>query len=92
MPNLMLRNNVSEWDEKTMGPFNYITNKEKVFSYWESRVKETVANDAIYTMGMRGVHDSGMEGVKSAKEAAPLLEQIIKDQRGLLEKYRGKRG
>ena len=87
----MLRNNVGEWDEKTMGHFNYITNKEKVFPYWESRVKETVANDAIYTMGMRGVHDSGMEGVKNAKEAVPLLEQIIKDQRELLEKYRGKK-
>lgn len=86
----MLRNNVGEWDEKTMGPFNYLTNKEKVYKYWESRVKETTANDAIYTMGMRGVHDSGMEGVKNAKEAVPLLQQVIKDQRGLLEKYRGK--
>jgi len=85
----MLRNNVGEWDEKAMGHFNYITNKEKVSQYWESRVKESTAIDAIYTMGMRGVHDSGMEGVKNAKEAVPLLEQIIKDQRGLLEKYRG---
>jgi hypothetical protein len=85
----MLRNNVGEWEEKTMGPFNYLTNKEKVYQYWESRVKESTALDAIYTMGMRGVHDSGMEGVKSAKAAVPLLEQIIKDQRGLLEKYRG---
>ncbi|MFL5746655.1 MAG: glycosyl hydrolase 115 family protein [Niastella sp.] len=87
----MLRNNVGEWDEKTMGPFNYLTNKEKVYQYWESRVKESTAIDAIYTMGMRGVHDSGMEGVKSSKEAVPLLEQIIKDQRDLLEKYRGKK-
>ncbi|OQP61898.1 hypothetical protein A3860_30940 [Niastella vici] len=87
----MLRNNVGEWDEKTMGPFNYITNKEKVSQYWESRVKESTGIDAIYSMGMRGVHDSGMEGVKNAKEAVPLLEQIIKDQRGLLEKYRGKK-
>lgn len=87
----MLRNNVGEWDEKTMGPFNYITNKEKVVQYWESRVKESTNIDAIYSMGMRGVHDSGMEGVKNAKEAVPLLEQIIKDQRGLLEKYRGKK-
>lgn len=86
----MLRNNVDEWDEKTMGHFNYITNKEKVYNYWESRVKESTAIDALYTMGMRGVHDSGMEGIKSNKEAVPLLEQIIKDQRGLLQKYRGK--
>ncbi|THU40477.1 hypothetical protein FAM09_11490 [Niastella caeni] len=86
----MLRNNVGEWDEKTMGHFNYITNKEKVYQYWESRIKESTKVDAIYTMGMRGVHDSGMEGVKNAKEAVPLLEQIIKEQREMLSKYRGK--
>ncbi|OQP52683.1 glycosyl hydrolase 115 family protein [Niastella populi] len=86
----MLRNNVGEWNEKTMGHFNYVTNKEKVFDYWESRVQETTANDVLYSMGMRGVHDSGMEGVKNKSEAVPLLEQIFKDQRDLLSKYRGK--
>jgi hypothetical protein len=86
----MLRNNVGEWDEKTMGPFNYITNKEKVQRYWEERVKESSGNDVVYTMGMRGVHDGQMEGVKSAKEAVPLLEQIIKYQRDLLKKYNRK--
>ncbi|CAM3804513.1 glycosyl hydrolase 115 family protein [Mucilaginibacter galii] len=83
----MLRNNVGEWNEKTMGHFNYITNKQQVYNYWESRVKESSTNQAIYTMGMRGVHDSGMEGVKGPKEAVPLLEQIIADQRGLFQKY-----
>jgi hypothetical protein len=83
----MLRNNVGEWNEKTMGHFNYITNKQQVYNYWESRVQESSTNQAIYTMGMRGVHDSGMEGVKGPKEAVPLLEQIIADQRGLFQKY-----
>jgi hypothetical protein len=83
----MLRNNVGEWDEKTMGHFNYVTNKQKVYEYWESRVKESAANNGMYTMGMRGVHDSGMEGVKGPKEAVPLLEKIIADQRGLFKKY-----
>ncbi|MBC7915856.1 MAG: glycosyl hydrolase 115 family protein, partial [Pyrinomonadaceae bacterium] len=82
----MLRNNVGEWD-KSMGDFNYITNKEKIYNYWESRVKESKGNDAIYTMGMRGVHDSGMEGVKSVAEAIPLLEKIIEEQRDMLKKH-----
>jgi hypothetical protein len=82
----MLRNNVSEWT-KDRGPFNYLTNRNQVYNYWESRVKESKNNDAVYTLGMRGVHDSGMEGVKSVNEAIPLLEGIIHDQRGLLEKY-----
>ncbi len=83
----MLRNNVGEWDEKTMGHFNYITNKEKVDRYWEERVKESRGNDVIYSLGMRGVHDGQMEGVKTAKEAVPLLEQIFDDQRDMLKKY-----
>lgn len=83
----MLRNNVGEWNEKTMGAFNYITNKQKVYNYWEERVKESGENDAVYTLGMRGVHDSGIEGVKSSAEAVPLLDGIIKDQREMLQKY-----
>jgi hypothetical protein len=83
----MLRNNVSEWDKNSMGNFNYITNKANVLNYWESRVKESTTNSVIYTLGMRGVHDSGMEGVKSVKDAVPLLEQIFKDQRSMLRQY-----
>ena len=60
--------------------------RKRYFNTGKSRVKETTKIDVVYTMGMRGVHDSGMEGVKDAKEAVPLLEQIIKDQRELLEK------
>lgn len=86
----MLRNNVGEWNEKTMGHFNYITNKDRVYSYWEDRVKQSKGNDAIYTMGMRGVHDSHMEGVKDEKEAVPMLERIFEDQRGLLSRYLAK--
>jgi hypothetical protein len=83
----MLRNNVDEWKEKEMGHFNYITNQKNVLKYWEDRVKESKNVDAIYTIGMRGIHDSAMEGVKTSKEGAQLLTQIIKDQRKLLETY-----
>ncbi len=83
----MLRNNVDEWKEKEMGHFNYVSNRENVYKYWEDRVKESKNVDAIYTIGMRGVHDSKMEGVKTNKEGAELLKQIIKDQRKLFETY-----
>ncbi len=83
----MLRNNVGEWNEKTMGAFNYLTNQQKVDDYWESRVKESSNFNGIYTIGMRGVHDSGIEGVKTVAETVPLLERIFKDQREMLKKY-----
>lgn len=83
----MLRNNVGEWNEKTMGAFNYITNKQKVADYWESRIKESSHINGMYTIGMRGVHDSGIEGVKNLAETVPLLERIFADQRDMLKKY-----
>jgi hypothetical protein len=83
----MLRNNVGEWDVKSMGDFNYITNKLRVYNYWEERVKESSGNDAIYTLGMRGVHDSGIEGVKTPREAVPLIERIFEEQRQMLANH-----
>jgi hypothetical protein len=83
----MLRNNVSEWDAKTMGAFNYVTNQQKVDAYWEARVKESSQINGIYTIGMRGVHDSGIEGVKTLKETVPLVERIFENQRSMLTKY-----
>lgn len=83
----MLRNNVDEWREQTMGPFDYFRNKATVFSYWEQRVKQAANMEAIYSLGMRGVHDSGMEGAKTPKEAAQMLGGILADQRQLLKRY-----
>ncbi len=83
----MLRNNVGEWKESSMGKFNYVSNRETVYKYWEDRVKESKNVDAIYTIGLRGVHDSKMEGIKTNKEGAELLTHVFEDQRKLIEKY-----
>ncbi|TDE17769.1 hypothetical protein E0F88_04370 [Dyadobacter psychrotolerans] len=83
----MLRNNVSEWNEKTMGPFNYLTNRQKVNDYWESRIKESSKVNGIYTTGMRGIHDGEIQGVKTMEETVPLLDTIIRVQRDMLKKY-----
>lgn len=83
----MLRNNVSEWNEKTMGHFNYLTNRQKVNDYWESRIKESSKVNGIYTTGMRGIHDGEIQGVKTMEETVPLLDTIIREQRNMLKKY-----
>ncbi|MEO6733565.1 MAG: glycosyl hydrolase 115 family protein [Ferruginibacter sp.] len=86
----MLSNNVGEWKVPTMGRFNYFTNKEKIYQYWEDRIKESRGIDAIYTLGMRGVHDGQMEGIKDLKEAVPVVGEIIQDQRQMLSKHLNK--
>lgn len=68
-----------------MGSFNYFTNKQQVKSYWQGRLDEATSGDYIFTMGMRGVHDSGMEGNATQEEKIAILNNIISDQRKMLE-------
>jgi hypothetical protein len=82
----MLRDNVTEW---TAPPedYNYVTNREGVRAYWEQRVQENGRFENIYTLGMRGIHDSAMQGPKTNAERIRALEQIFADQRALLAKH-----
>jgi len=82
----MLRNNVDEWKPKLHGDYNYFTNKNQVDKYWQDRLDEVKAfqNETIMTLGMRGVHDSKMEGAKDLKESIEMVEKIILNQREML--------
>ena len=83
----MMRNNVGEWDTAKRGPYNYITNGEAVRTYWTERLKEAGHLENIYTLGMRGIHDGAMEGVKTLREKTEALQTVIDDQRTLLKKH-----
>lgn len=83
----MMRNNVGEWKIGERGEYNYMTNRKNVQSYWIERLREVGDYENFYTMGMRGIHDSGMEGVKTLREKTDALQQVINDQRELLSKY-----
>ncbi len=80
----MLRNNISEWDEKKFGDYNFVTNPDGVLKYWDERVRANGKFENIYTLGMRGIHDSGMPGGGTEREKAARLETIIADQRQML--------
>ena len=80
----MLRNNVSEWDEKALGDYNFVTNPGGVLNYWEQRVRANGRFENIYTLGMRGIHDGGMPGGGSPAEKAARLHTIIAGQREML--------
>ncbi len=86
----LLRNNVDEWDVAKRGAFNYRTNREQVHQYWIERLKEVKkSKDNMFTIGMRGIHDSSMEGYKTEQEKFDGLQQVINDQQALLRKYIG---
>ena len=86
----LLRNNVDEWNTAERGAFNYRTNREQVHQYWIERLKEVKkSKDNMFTIGMRGIHDSSMEGYKTEQEKFDGLQQVINDQQQLLRQYIG---
>lgn len=84
----MLRNNVGEW-KAPAADYNYATNSAGVQRYWEERVATNGKYENLYTLGMRGIHDSGMQGPKTDAERIKLLQKIFTDQRDMLAKYVG---
>ena len=86
----LLRNNVAEWDVKQRGAYNYITNGAEVRRYWADRLQQVKGSDVLLTLGMRGIHDGSMEGVKTPEEKLNGLQQVIDDQRQLISKHYNK--
>ena len=82
----MLRNNVREWSDAPER-YNYLINRDGVRRYWEDRVAANGCFENIYTLGMRGIHDSNMQGPKTDAERIVTLEKIFADQRAMLAKH-----
>lgn len=90
----MLRDNEWEWrryedGSGTYDNWNYVTNKDKIQRYWEERVAESKGVSAMYTLGMRGVHDWGISGYPSTEDKVRGLTEIIGYQRSLIKKHIG---
>lgn len=88
----LLLNNAakSEWDLQKDGDWNYLTNGETIRKKWNQRLSEAAQYENIYTVAMRGLHDAGLRGDISKGQRVTLLEQVISDQRQLLEKHMDK--
>ncbi|WP_229210437.1 glycosyl hydrolase 115 family protein [Duganella sp. CF517] len=86
----MMRNNVREWNLKANGPFNFFTNRDRMIAYWDERVRQVKRFETLMSVGLRGVHDSAMEGAKTIAEARDGVEQVIDIQRGLLSRAQGR--
>lgn len=76
-----------EWPRRGVGEYNYVSNRDEVVRLWENRVKEVANQEILYTLGMRGVHDSAMKGAKTAEEGKAILNKVFDEQRNLLRKY-----
>ncbi|HET8655913.1 MAG TPA: glycosyl hydrolase 115 family protein [Longimicrobiaceae bacterium] len=82
----MLRDNTTEWTAPSRD-YDYQRNPAGVLRYWEERVRENGRYENVWTLGMRGIHDSPMVGASTTAEKVALMERIFADQRSLLRKY-----
>ena len=103
---MLMRSNNREWHPwiarkgYTDAVYDYSLegrNREILKEYWQESVEQNKDFEVCYTLGMRGIHDSGFEtdALKKMKNQSAeelrrakiqLLERIIHDQRGILEK------
>lgn len=81
----LLFNNATEWDKKTMGDWNYVTNRDGINKVLRKRVHENGVFENVYTLAMRGIHDAVMAGNLTLEEQAHVLEKAFDDQRQLLK-------
>lgn len=80
----MLYNNI-HWNEKTRGNWNYSLNRDTIYNVWQKTVLERKDAEAVWTVGIRGIHDRGMEAPPLAiPERIKVVEHVFKDQRGLI--------
>ena len=80
----LLLNTASEWDTKTMGPWNYDKNKEGMNRVLTQRVRENSPYENVYTLALRGLHDGAMSTTLPMHEKVRMLQQALLDQRRIL--------
>ena len=85
----MMRNNVGEWN-KSFGPFNWFTNRDRVLDYWRGRIGAVKGTETVTSLGLRGVHDSAMEGAASPQQARDALQDVFRAQRAMLSRAQDK--
>ncbi len=100
---MMLRCNVSEWDEfkenhydeytwKDGGSFDYTQNKEAILGYWKERLITNKNFESILALGIRGIHDGDAETKDLSlynNSKVDLMADVIKEQRNLIKEVYG---
>lgn len=93
---MLLRSNQNEWEpwKKKKGyeqaEYDYSIegiNKSYIKEYWRESLEQNKGYDVTYTLGMRGIHDSGFitKNIKTKEDKIKLLQKVIEDQRTLIK-------
>lgn len=81
----MLRNNCF-W-ESARGPWDYAANRDNIYNWWRESAEANGRYEAVWTVGIRGIHDAQMNGGGTLEEKKTILERSFGDQRRLLAEH-----
>ena len=81
----LLFNTAREWDRKTMGEWNYDTNREEMNRVLTQRVREASRYENAYPLALRGLHDAVMANGIPMREKVRMLSEALTDQRKILD-------
>lgn len=100
---MMLRCNVSEWDEfkenhyseytwQDNGSFDYTQNKEAILGYWKERLVTNKGFESILALGIRGIHDGNAETKDLSiynNSLVNMMADVVAEQRKLITEVYG---
>ncbi|URI15635.1 glycosyl hydrolase 115 family protein [Brevundimonas albigilva] len=75
-----------EWERYGEGTWDWRTNREVLSRFWRDGVRRRGTTESLVTIGMRGDGDEAM----SEDTAIPLLEDIVRSQRRIIEAVTGR--
>lgn len=75
-----------EWERYGEGAWDWGANREVLSRFWRDGVRRRGTTESLVTIGMRGDGDEAM----SEDTAIPLLEDIVRSQRRIIEVVTGK--
>ncbi|HEY9043725.1 MAG TPA: glycosyl hydrolase 115 family protein, partial [Rheinheimera sp.] len=70
-----------EWNRYGEGPWEYSTNRDNIYKFWQQGAKRHKNLESLFTLGMRGQEAEPM----SEGDNIELLQQIVADQRQILQ-------
>lgn len=82
----MLFNNAN-WSEKESGKWDYTLNRDTIYSVWEAQAKGRGDKEGVWGLGIRGIHDRGMQGPKDIPSRIKILNEVFKAQEGILDNH-----
>ena len=94
-PEPLLRNNVHEWTpwaqshrnpNGSLPEYDFTVNRQTILDYWRARARANARYESSWTLGMRGIHDSGLvtRNAKTTAERVAVMNDIITSQRRIL--------